>query len=180
MELSIGLVVVGALLQVVTLHLSRGIVAGIDAHAALVVHLVVDVVVVEDGLSLHTRLRLERLTVADRRILVGGHTAREHQLEDVDEEVHLRTDGFFRIIKPGVLCFVEVKLTIDVAPPHHILRHGLRHREGNLRPRGHVVGIRLLLLFLLLLLSAGSGLCHHGESDTCHCQYDCYSFHFLS
>ena len=159
MEGGVSLIVIGALLQIIQLHLSRRNVAVI--HAQLAIFLFVeDVVVVKHCLYLHTS-RIGKHLVAIQAIFVNGDIAVQSQLEDVSKQIHLLVDRLYRIIKACIIVAIKVNLAIDVATPHHILRHIDSRWEHQTGSHAHALTLRLSLLLLLcflLLLATSLGL----------------------
>ena len=134
-----SLVIVGRLLDVISLDLARGDVAGVDVYAP-VVALIVDVVVVHEDERFDACRVVEHL-IAVEPVFVGLDVALEHQSEHVGEEVHLRPYRLHGVIKSGVGILFEIDFAVDVTSPHHVFRHlgGCGVRDA--RPSGDVFGV---------------------------------------
>ena len=154
MEGGRSLVVVGTLLDIICRDLLRRDVAILETDA-LIGALEEDALVFQELQGLDTRRVGEEL-IAVEAILVSRDAAilrtTHHQFEHIREEVHLRAYGLFRIVEAGIGIVVQVYLTIDIAAPHHVLRHRCLRGERQLCTGGHRVGIRLLSRLLLPLL----------------------------
>ncbi len=119
-----SLIIVGTLLQIVTLYLSRGDITVVNADSSVVGTLIINMVVIDERLGFDTgRIGEHLITVST--ILVSTNLSCEHQLEQIGEEVHLCADGLYRIIETGIGILGKINLTIDVTPPNHVLRHAL-------------------------------------------------------
>ena len=142
------LIVVGTLLQVIPFHLTRGDVAVINPDPTILRPLIVDMVVVDECLGAHTG-GIGKHLVTVETILISPDLSGKHQLKQIGEEVHLRTHWLHRIIESCIGILVQVDLTVDISPPHHILRHRLCRGERDLGTGGERLAIRPLLLCLL-------------------------------
>ena len=154
-ERRVAVVEVRSLLHVVGCHFARRNVAVVDTYAA-VGALVEDVVVVEQRLEVHLRCVVEHL-IAVQTIFVGGDRTLHHELEDIREEVHLRTYRLHRIVESGVGVLSEVYLAVYVASPCHVLVHRFLRWERYLG--AHAQSLVFLLLLLSLLAAACRRLC---------------------
>ena len=156
MEDSIGLIVIGTLLQIVLCNLLRGDIAIVDFQLTVLLF-IEDMTVVEQRLHLNLRLVVEHIgTVIGNGVLIDGDIVILRQLEDIGEEVHLLTLRLYRIVESGIGILREVDLTVDVTTPHHIFRHIDSRGERYLCPDGHCRrrALRLLLLLLSLRLTS--------------------------
>ena len=169
MERGVGLIVVGALLQIVELDFGRGNVAVVDTNLAVFL-LIINMVVVKHSLHLHLG-GISKDLVAVKAVLIDGNVAVKRQLEDVGKEVQLLVDGLHGIVEAGISILVEVYLTINVTPPHNVLRHvnGCGEHQAGTHRQSLILSLLLLLCLLLgLLLPTGLRLCH---CCACHQRY---------
>ena len=150
-------------------------------HAA-VGALIEDVIVVEKLQRLDAQRLVETLATAVDIVAVGRDAAMvgtgHDELEDVSEQVHLRADRLCGIVKRGVGVVAEVNLTIDVAPPDHVLVHPLLGGERYLRPHRHIVAVAGGLRFLLLP-GLGLSLGKAGRQTGAHNQEQYFSHSFI-
>ena len=131
MKRSSGLIIIGTLLDIIALHLGRRDVAVVDMHA-LVGLFVKNVVVVEERKWFNARI-VGKVFLPIQTILIHVHTAtcrpRHHEFKEQGEEVHVAILRHHGISQPHIDCIIQSKLTINIAPPHHIFTHWIGRWE---------------------------------------------------
>ena len=183
MEHSIGLIVIGALLEVVLSHLKRRDIAVVDLKFA-VLFFIEDVTVIEDGLHLHLSLISKHIgTVVGNGVLVDWDITILCQLEDVGEKVHLLALRLHGVVKTSILVLRQVDLTVDITSPHNIFWHLDSRGEGYLCTDRHgrrgIFRLCLLLLFCFRLDTALLGLRLRGTSHQCYQYQEQNTFHIF-
>ena len=121
METRVGLIIVGALLQIVELNLSRWDVAVFYTYLTIFL-LILDFLVVEHGSNIYTRRISERL-ITIQAVLVNRNITIDSQLKDIGKQVDLTIHWLYRIIQSAIGILAQINLTIDIATPYHILWH---------------------------------------------------------
>ena len=103
-ESGIGLVIIGTLLEVIHLYLSRRDIAVV--HSDLTIFLFVeDVIVVENGFHGHL-CRIAEDLIAIQPIFIHRYIAIESEFEYVCEEVQLLVNGFHGIVEASICIYV--------------------------------------------------------------------------
>ena len=121
------LVEIDALLDIVAGDLCRGNIALWHSDLA-VFFLIIDAVAFQQFLHISLVLDIERLVSVDL-VVIHIDASREPEAEDEGEEVLLLAVWLHGVIQRSILVCQQIQLTVDVAPPHHILRHLCRRGE---------------------------------------------------
>ena len=163
------LIVVGTLLDIISLYLSRRDVAILKTYAT-VGTLIVDMIVIEKLQRLNL-CRIGEIFVAIKCILIGINTATStsthHKLKHIGKQIHLCSHRLYRIVETSIGIVVEVELTIDISTPIDIFRHLILCRKRNLSTSCHSIS-RSFLLCIESLHSTLRSLCRHGLHHECH------------
>ena len=153
MEGTRSLIVVGALLQVVSLHLAGRNIAVVETDA-LTIALVIDMIVIQE-LQRFDACRICEHLITVETVFVSIDTAvvlsTENELEQIGEQVDLLTDRLYRIVQAGILLIGQIQLTIDITTPYYIFRHIQGCRERNERTGGNTRCSYFLLALPALL-----------------------------
>ena len=116
-----ALVIVDTLFEEIDFDIFGGKVGIVESHFAIN-RLIEDVVVVEDFLALHDMGLIEVL-IGIARIFVSLDFVAQDEVEQIDKKIFtpiLWKDG---IVKRCIGIFAQVHSAVDVATPHHVLRH---------------------------------------------------------